>query len=56
MIYRSALEILETEVKGSTEQEPQSPVTEDQVVSIFTIYLTQFTTDNVSKDSKNLWS
>ncbi|KAF2579897.1 hypothetical protein F2Q68_00001985, partial [Brassica cretica] len=45
-VCRSALEILETEVKGSTEQEPQSPVTEDQVVSIFTIYLTQFTTDN----------
>ncbi|CAF1701574.1 unnamed protein product [Brassica napus] len=33
-VCRSALEILETEVKGSTEQEPQSPVTEDQVVKM----------------------
>ncbi|KAF8116060.1 hypothetical protein N665_0023s0038 [Sinapis alba] len=33
-VCRSALEILETEVKGSTDEEPQSPVTEDQVVKI----------------------
>nr|VDC80612.1 unnamed protein product [Brassica rapa] len=33
-VCRSALEILETEVKGSTDQEPQSPVTEDQVVKM----------------------
>ncbi|CAA7038058.1 unnamed protein product [Microthlaspi erraticum] len=33
-VCRSALEILEIEVKGSTDQEPQSPVTEDQVVKL----------------------
>lgn len=34
-VSRSALEILETEVRGSTDQEPQGPVPEDQLVSIY---------------------
>lgn len=33
-VCRSALEILETEVKGSIDHEPQTPVTEDQVVKM----------------------
>lgn len=37
-MFRSALEILETEVKGSTDHEPQTPITEDQVVSTFPLY------------------
>ncbi|KAL0667358.1 hypothetical protein Bca4012_030062 [Brassica carinata] len=33
-VCRSALEILETEVKGSTDEEPQIPVPEDQMVKM----------------------
>ncbi|VVB01841.1 unnamed protein product [Arabis nemorensis] len=33
-VCRSALEILETEVRGSTDQEPQGPVPEDQLVKM----------------------
>jgi len=47
-ISRSALEILEIEVRGSIDQEPKGPVPECQVVSILLSTLLSSLTDDAN--------